>query len=112
MEKSTNTIKLMRIIYYLFLWTSLIHSQNFNSGFNFYIPPFKAIDSRFMPKFPRNPIGDNAFVNINADGHFAINNNRINFWGVNLVADGAFPDIINTNGISIVLMALEISPFR
>ena len=100
MEKPKNTHKLRQIGFYFFLWTSLLYSQNFNGGFNFYIPPFKAIDSRFMPKFPRNPISDDAFVYINANGHFAIKNNRVKFWGVNFVADSAFPGLDDTNGIA------------
>lgn len=67
------------------------YAQNFEDGFNFYMPPQDTVGSRFLPKFPAKPIGPLDLVSIDDASHFAINRAPIRFFGANLVADGAFP---------------------
>ena len=81
----------MKKIYVLLLFiSSSVFAQNF-SGFNFYLPSSDTSTQNFLPGFPKVPIGDNDFVNINAEGKFSVNGKRIRFWGTNSVADAAFP---------------------
>lgn len=66
-------------------------AQNFNGGFNFYLPPTDTASTRFIPQFLRNPLTDQDFVSIDRDGHFSVRGKPIRFFGTNLVAGGAFP---------------------
>jgi hypothetical protein len=66
-------------------------AQNFDGGFNFYMPPQDTAASRFLPKFPARSIGPQDFVSIAETGRFAINGEPVRFLGVNLSADGNFP---------------------
>ncbi|NQT26598.1 carbohydrate binding domain-containing protein [candidate division KSB1 bacterium] len=68
-----------------------LNAQNFEEGFNFYLPPDDTTSQRFMPDFSIDPIESDEFVGIQ-EGHFAINGERIRFYGTNSVAAGAFPD--------------------
>jgi hypothetical protein len=71
--------------------SSQINSQNFTGGFNFYLPSTDTTTQKFLPKFPKQTIGDNDFVSIDSEGKFSVNGNRIRFWGTNSGADAAFP---------------------
>ncbi|MBU2584252.1 MAG: carbohydrate binding domain-containing protein [Bacteroidetes bacterium] len=79
------------IISILYVAFDLGFAQNFSGGFNFYLPPDDTSSKKFLPSFPIKPIGDQDFVNIDSDGNFSVQGNKIRFWGTNLVADGAFP---------------------
>ncbi|MDZ7291970.1 MAG: carbohydrate binding domain-containing protein [candidate division KSB1 bacterium] len=68
-----------------------LYSQNFEGGFNFYLPPQDFTSQRFLPSFPAQPITAQDFVSIHADGHFIVQNRPLRFFGINFVADGAFP---------------------
>jgi hypothetical protein len=70
---------------------SLLYGQNFNNGFSFFLPGQDTSRQTFLPYFPAKSIGDHSFVTIDAQGHFALDGQRIRFWGTNSVADGAFP---------------------
>ena len=82
----------------VFIYFTAINAQNFNGGYNFYIPPFDSSSQQYLPQFPISPI--NSFVTINNDGNFAVNGERIKFWGINLVAEGAFIDKNNAGKIA------------
>jgi hypothetical protein len=68
-----------------------LDAQNFDNGFPFYLPPDDSTSQRFLPDFPVGPIGSDDFVCIQ-NGHFAVNGERLRFYGTNAVAEGAFPD--------------------
>ncbi|MFH0735284.1 MAG: carbohydrate binding domain-containing protein [bacterium] len=55
------------------------------------MPPADSTTQKFLPSFPVNPILGNHFVQINQNGNFVVNDERIRFWGGNLAAEGAFP---------------------
>jgi len=73
------------------IFISLLYSQNFTDGFNFYLPPDDTSNTRFLPYFPAKQIGNSDFVTIDIDGHFSIAGEQIRFWGVNLEHGGNFP---------------------
>ncbi len=75
----------------LLFYSPLLFSQAITNGFNFYLPPDDTAKSEFISLMPDKPIGSIGFVNVDQDGHFSINGERIRFWGTNLVAGGAFP---------------------
>ncbi len=80
----------MRIILPFLLLASLsLQAQNFDNGFNFYMPPGDSTSQRFLPEFPKEPITD--FVGISADGHFEAGGEPLRFWGVNVAAGACFP---------------------
>lgn len=66
-------------------------AQNFENGFQFYLPANDSSTQKFLPSFPVDPIEADEFVVVNSEGHFAVKDRRIRFLGVNLAADGAFP---------------------
>ncbi len=65
------------------------HAQNFTNGFPFSLPWNDSSTQRFLPAFPAEPI--TGFVGIDGSGHFAVNGERIRFWGVNNTTGGCFP---------------------
>lgn len=73
---------------------STLPAQNFLNGFNFNLPWNDSTSQKFLPQFPAVPITANNFNTIDTDGNFSISigGRKIKFWGVNSVADGAFPD--------------------
>jgi len=77
---------------------NIIIAQNFSGGYNFYIPSLDSSSQEFLPSFPIKPI--NSFITINEDGNFSNNGERIKFWGVNLVAEGAFLNKENAGKIA------------
>jgi hypothetical protein len=79
------------VLILLVLVPSFISAQNFADGFKFYLPPDDSSSQEFMPHFPLAPVGDDAFVSIDADGHFAVCGERIRFFGTNFTIAGAFP---------------------
>lgn len=64
-------------------------AQNFSGGFNFFLPPNDSSAQIFLPEFPAEAITD--FINIDADGHFSLQDNSIRFWGANLTTGACFP---------------------
>jgi len=77
---------------------SIVDAQNFNGGYNFYIPPYDSSNQEFLPYFPVNNI--TSFIQIDNNGHFSANGNRIKFWGINLVSEGAFINKLNADKIA------------
>jgi hypothetical protein len=71
--------------------SSSLFGQNFNNGFNFFLPSSDTTTQKFIPVFPKARIGDTNFVKINSNGKFSVNGKRIRFWGTNSAADAAFP---------------------
>ncbi|NOY76793.1 MAG: glycoside hydrolase family 5 protein, partial [Calditrichaeota bacterium] len=67
-------------------------AQNFSGGFSFYLPPQDTTTQRFLPAFPAHLLQPDAFVEIDADGHFSVQGKRIRFFGTNAVTGGAFPN--------------------
>ena len=65
-------------------------AQNFEDGFPFHLPADDTTSQRFMPDFSINPIESDEFVEIHK-GHFAVNGERIRFFGTNATVGGAFP---------------------
>jgi Carbohydrate binding domain/Secretion system C-terminal sorting domain len=70
--------------------TPSLYAQNFANGFNFNLPPFDSTTSAYLPTFPAKTIGEADRVTVK-NGHFSVNNKPTRFWGVNVVAGGAFP---------------------
>jgi hypothetical protein len=66
-------------------------AQSFTGGFNFALPAIDTFSVRFLPAFPRHPIGSQEFVTVGTGGHFSVNGTPVRFFGTNCVADGAFP---------------------
>lgn len=93
-------MKLSNINIFLLLFITSVNAQTFSGGYNFYMPPFDSSSQRFLPNFPIKVIEPNSFIEINNNGNFSINNQRIKFWGANLVADGAFPPQTSADGIA------------
>ena len=69
---------------------SNVYAQNFENGFEFYLPYNDATAQEFLPYFHKKTIEHDEFVNIK-NGHFCIKDSVVRFWGANLVAGGAFP---------------------
>jgi hypothetical protein len=74
-------------------------AQNFTGGFNFAFPYKDSLQSAFLPRFNSSPLG--AADKVTAVGNnFIVNNQPYKFWGVNIVAAGAFPDKADAGGIA------------
>ncbi len=80
------------VVCWLVMFASAAHAQNFSYGFNFYLPPFDSTSQKFLPLFPLQPIGTTDVVTVDQDGHFAVGGKPLRFFGMNIVADGAFPE--------------------
>jgi hypothetical protein len=85
------TKSILSIISILYFTVSNAAAQNFNNGFNFYLPPDDTTSRQFLPSFPSDSLGSDDFVSIDAGGHFAVNGQRIRFFGTNSTIEGAFP---------------------
>ncbi len=81
------------VIFSCSITSFMLRAQNFSNGFAFSLPPRDSTSQPFIPTFPIEPIGANDFVQIDSEGHFAVQGKRIRFWGTNAVADGAFPGL-------------------
>jgi hypothetical protein len=68
-----------------------VSAQNFTGGFSYVFPANDTGSTRFVPQFPRTPLTNQDFVSIDKNGHFSAGGSPIQFFGTNLVADGAFP---------------------
>lgn len=78
---------------YLFLFAASVSlAQNFPNGFNFNLPWNDSSSQKFLPNFKVVQFKDNTFISVNSEGHFSYDGQRIRFWGINSVADGACPD--------------------
>ena len=74
-------------------------AQNFSGGFNFSFPWKDSLHSAFLPLFKTAPL--TAIDKVAAVGNnFVVNNLPYKFWGVNIVAAGAFPDKTDASGIA------------
>ncbi len=73
-----------------FIIPGLLNGQPFDNGFEFYLPADDTSSQTFLPVFRVDPIEPDDFVHI-TDGHFAVQGERIRFFGTNSVAQGAFP---------------------
>jgi hypothetical protein len=69
-----------------------VKAQNFPNGFNFVLPPFDSTSQQFLPVFPARAIVNEQAVTIGPDGHFTVAGKPVRFFGVNIVADAAFPE--------------------
>lgn len=78
-------------LFSIFWGAGMLSAQNFANGFIFNLPAQDTTTQPFLPYFPKQAIGNEAFVAINPDGHFSVAGQLIRFWGTNAVADGAFP---------------------
>ncbi len=103
-------MKFFKILVFSFLFWTISIAQNFTGGYNFYIPSFDSTTQEFLPTFPKANI--NNFVTINQDGNFSVNGERIKFWGVNFVADGAFINKEITPGVAARLNKLGFNLVR
>jgi hypothetical protein len=70
----------------------IAQSQPFPGGYPFSLPARDTSTQRFLPAFPATPIEGGNFVSASPDGHFDAGGRPVRFFGVNAVADGAFPD--------------------
>lgn len=84
------TKRILVLVIFLNLMLNLSYAQNFENGFNFSLPGLDTSSGNFLPDFPIKTIDD--FITITQDGHFSAAGKRIKFWGVNIAADGAFPE--------------------
>jgi hypothetical protein len=71
------------LLFVILLPASLAYPQNFTGGFNFYLPPYDTVSTRFIPQFPKKSLTDEDFVSIDANGHFSVRGVPIRFFGVN-----------------------------
>ena len=85
------TVRFLILLMSLYFCVPGIAAQNFNNGFNFYLPPNDTTAQQFLPYFPVDSIGPDDFITIDAEGHFSRDGRRIRFFGTNSVAEGAFP---------------------
>ncbi|MBN2001214.1 carbohydrate binding domain-containing protein [candidate division KSB1 bacterium] len=92
------SIALFTFIIYILHFT-LLPAQNFDRGFEFYLPHDDTTSQKFLPQFKIDPIEPENFVHIQ-DGHFAVKGERIRFFGTNSVAEGAFPDLSKSDFVA------------
>jgi Carbohydrate binding domain/Secretion system C-terminal sorting domain len=78
------------IIGILCLLTAQLSAQNFSNGYSFVLPFNDSTPSVFMPFFPKKAITEADRVSVNGP-NFIVSGKFYRFWGVNLVAGGAFP---------------------
>ncbi|MCK9279027.1 MAG: carbohydrate binding domain-containing protein [Melioribacteraceae bacterium] len=78
--------------FFCFLISSNLFSQNFSGGFNFNLSMYDSTEQNYFPLFENYDLNGNDFISISNDGHFSFRGERIRFWGINMVADGAFPE--------------------
>ena len=82
-----------RLVFLLCIVSASLYGQTFQNGFNFYLPPNDSTSQMFLPDFPVEPIGPNDFVNVTADGNFAVNGKQLRIYGNNIWSDpGLYPD--------------------
>ncbi len=74
----------------VFLQTRPLSSQPFSGGFSFTLPYNDSLPQRFLPSFPAKNILEADRVTASG-GQFIVGGKPIKFWGVNIVAAGAFP---------------------
>ena len=82
-----------------FCTASIVNAQNFTGGFNFSFPHKDSLQSSFLPRFKTVPLTMVDKVTA-AGNNFVVNNEPYKFWGVNMVAAGAFPDKTDASGIA------------
>jgi Carbohydrate binding domain/Secretion system C-terminal sorting domain len=74
----------------LLLFAAELSAQNFSNGFNFALPFNDSTPSVFLPFFPKKTITDAERVSVSGS-NFIVAGKPYKFWGVNMVAGGAFP---------------------
>ncbi len=74
----------------LCLFFAQLSAQNFSNGYNFALPFNDTTPSVFLPIFPKKAITEADRVSVNGP-NFMVSGKPYRFWGVNLVAGGAFP---------------------
>lgn len=67
-----------------------LHSQSFENGFHFYLPPDDSTTQRFLPAFPKQSA--DAYITTDSDGHFLKDGQPIRFWGMSMAYGACFPD--------------------
>jgi Carbohydrate binding domain len=87
------------LIALFFCVSANLYAQNFTGGFNFAFPYKDSLPSAFLPRFNTAPLGPADKVTV-LENNFIVNNQQYKFWGVNLVAAGAFPDKADASGIA------------
>ena len=75
-------------------------SQNFENGFEFYIPPFDSVQSPFWPAPHSNPILAGDEIGISEAGGFQANGEELRFFGTNITAGAAFPNHDDGAGVA------------
>ena len=89
----------MKKCLFLILFAPLsVFSQNFDNGYEFFMPPFDSSGQKYLPSFPAAPMTE--FISVDTDGHFYAGNRRIRFWGGNNVSGACFPEKDLTPGIT------------
>ncbi|TAE50147.1 MAG: T9SS C-terminal target domain-containing protein [Bacteroidetes bacterium] len=68
------------------------NGQTFFQSYSFALPSNDTTDRRFLPGFPAYTIGESRRISADTLGNFLSGAEPFRFWGVNLVASGAFPD--------------------
>ena len=66
-------------------------AQQFSNAFSFALPPDDSLASACFPTCPFGPVSAQDAVTVDGSGPSSIHGSPIRFFGVNLVADGAFP---------------------
>lgn len=74
-------------------------AQNFTGGFDFSFPYKDSLTASFLPGFKTSPLGVADQVSA-AGNNFMVGNQPYKFWGVNIVAAGAFPDKTDAGSIA------------
>lgn len=87
------------LIALFFCVSANLNAQNFTGGFNFAFPYKDSLPGSFLPRFNTAPLS--ASDKVTAVGNnFVVNNQPYKFWGVNMVAAGAFPEKTDASGIA------------
>ena len=102
---------LLFLVFVVAMATPSVFSQSFGNGFTFTLPPFDSTTSAFLPTFPAKTIGEADRVTVK-NGHFSVNNKPTRFWGVNIVAAGAFPSKDKARGIAARMRKMGINLVR
>ncbi len=86
-------------------------AQNFPNGFNFNLPEFDGTAQAFLPTFPAYTIGESQRVTAQGE-QFVAAGQPLRFWGVNIVASGAFPPKDKAPGIAARLRKMGVNLVR
>ncbi len=105
-------LKLSFLLLSVFI-VKLCFAQSQDEGwFPFPITPLNTNEVEFAPKFPVNPIGDDDFVSVNADGHFEVNGEEIRFWGSPIYPFKSDKNLVHSEVVELRKMGVNMVRFH